>query len=239
MADIELSETNAAGVIHHEDRVSEQEEQALVASARSGDSAAFERLVVPLRRRILRLAQRILRSQDDAEDVVQIALLQAFGHLNGFEGKARFSSWLIRITVNTALMRLRTLRRKSETSLDQLADDYDATVRFEAVETRLNPEQAYSEQERFAILAEALSQLGLRNRTVLDLHHLQQLSPKEIAEVLGVPVTIVKARLYRARHQLIQSARSILSKRAMHLAARHRNQTGRRTSAPRLQTSEV
>jgi RNA polymerase sigma-70 factor, ECF subfamily len=239
MANGQLSETKTTGVIRREAPVVDLEEQTLLASARSGDSAAFEKLVIPLRRRILRLAQQILRSREDAEDVVQIALLQAFSHLNGFQGQARFSSWLIRITINTALMRLRISRRKAETSLDQLVDEDGSPIHFEVVETRLNPEQAYLAQERRAILAAALTRLGSRNRTVLDLRHLQDLSPRETAKALGLPMPIVKSRLYRARLKLIQSAHSILCRRGKELQVKRRSKADVTTRLPKLQASEV
>jgi RNA polymerase sigma-70 factor, ECF subfamily len=96
------------------------EERNLLASARAGDSAAFERLVMPHWDVLLRVTQRILRNREDAEDAVQTAFLDAFRNLNGFRGHSRFSSWLTRIAMNAALMRLRVSRRERETSLDEL-----------------------------------------------------------------------------------------------------------------------
>lgn len=99
-----------------------EEEASLLISARAGDSAAFECLVMPHWDALLRTTQRILRNREDAEDAVQTALLDAFRNLNGFHGRSRFSSWLTRIAMNAALLRLRVSRRKRETSLDDVTE---------------------------------------------------------------------------------------------------------------------
>jgi RNA polymerase sigma-70 factor, ECF subfamily len=239
MAHAERSTTNTAGAVRREDPGIDQEELALLASAKRGDSAAFEKLILPQRRRILSLAQHMLRSREDAEDVVQIALLQAFTHLDGFQGQARFSSWLIRITMNAALMRLRVLRRRPESSLDQMMDDDNSPTHIEAVETRLNPEQAYLAQERQAILAEALSQMGSRNQRILYLRHIRELTPKETSEVLGISMSTMKVRLYRARLKLIESAHSILCRKAKPSVVKHGTKAIAQPRVPRLQASEA
>src|ERR1700747_543694 len=100
--------------------VTEEKEENLLATARAGDPAAFETLVMPHRDAMFRIAQRILRNREDAEDAVQTAFLDALRHLDAFEGRSRFSSWLTRIALNAAFMRLRANRRKSEMSLDEM-----------------------------------------------------------------------------------------------------------------------
>jgi RNA polymerase sigma-70 factor (ECF subfamily) len=97
------------------------DETTLLASARAGDAVAFECLVMPHRHTLLRVTQRILRNREDAEDAVQTAFLDAFRNLNGFRGHSQFSSWLTRIAMNAALMRVRVSRRKKETSLEETA----------------------------------------------------------------------------------------------------------------------
>src|SRR5262252_10503559 len=97
-------------------------EASLLASARAGDAAAFASLVMPHRDSILRLTQRILRNREDAEDAVQTAFLDALRHLDSFQGRSRFSSWLTSIALNAAFMRLRTSRRRSETSLEEICE---------------------------------------------------------------------------------------------------------------------
>jgi RNA polymerase sigma-70 factor (ECF subfamily) len=185
-------------------------EQRLLACARGGDAAAFESLVMPHRDTILRLARRILRNQEDAEDVVQIALLEAFRHLNAFQGRSRFSSWLHRIATNAALMRLRASRHKCEMSLDQIIEGDERPDRFHVVESRPNPEQECSAREVRAVLGEAIERLRPLYKEVFHLCDVQELSAKEAARILEVPVGTVKARSHRARLKLTQAVQLML-----------------------------
>jgi RNA polymerase sigma-70 factor, ECF subfamily len=189
-----------------------KEEDGLLARARGGDAAAFGKLVIPHRDAILRLTQRILRNREDAEDAVQTAFLDALRHLGDFQGRSRFSSWLTRIAMNAAFMRLRAARRRTETSIDQMAER-EAPVSFHLVETRLNPEQQCSAKEDRILLGKAIDRLEPVYAEVLRMHHLQDLSAKEAARILGVPVGTVKARLHRARSRLARHMRSMLARR--------------------------
>src|SRR5215469_10725551 len=101
---------------------------------------------MPHRDRILRLTQRILRNREDAEDAVQTVFLDALRHLDGFQGRSQFSSWLTRIALNAAFMRLRSARRRTEMSLDEMFQR-DSADRFQVVEARRNPEQECSVKE--------------------------------------------------------------------------------------------
>jgi RNA polymerase sigma-70 factor, ECF subfamily len=185
------------------------EEENLLACARAGDAAAFGSLVMPHRGAILRLTHRILRNREDAEDAVQTAFLDAFRHLDAFQGRSRFSSWLSRIAMNAAFMRLRASRRKTETSLDEMVERENA-ARLQVVEARPNPEQECSAKELRVLLGKAFDRLGPRYAEVLHMYHVQELSAKEAARLLGVPVGTVKARLHRARSRLSRHVRSIL-----------------------------
>jgi len=187
------------------------EEATLLASARAGDSAAFERLVMPHWDALLCVTQRILRNREDAEDAVQTAFLDAFRNLNGFRGHSRFSSWLTRIGMNVALMRLRMSRRKRETSLDELTETGGVRTRFYPVETRMNPEQEYLSKESRVLLRKGLRKLGPLYVEVIRLHNIEELSAKETARMLNLPVGTVKARLHRARTQLTRHVRSIVT----------------------------
>ena len=182
------------------------EEATLLASARAGDSAAFECLVVPHWDALLRVTQRILRNREDAEDAVQTAFLDAFRNLNGFQGRSRFSSWLTRIAMNAALMRLRVSRR--ETSLDEVTAG-EARARFHLVETRLNPEQEYLSKEGRVLFEKGLRELRPLYVEVLHLRNVQELSAKETARILELPLGTVKARLHRARTKLARHVQSI------------------------------
>jgi RNA polymerase sigma-70 factor, ECF subfamily len=188
------------------------EENNLLACARAGDATAFESLVMPHRAAMLRLTRRILRNREDAEDAVQTALLDALRHLDTFQGRSRFSSWLTRIALNAAFMRLRSTRRRSETSLDEILER-NTNPRFEVVDGRANPEQECSVKEACALLVKALGRLGPLYKEVLQIFHLQQLPAKEAARILGVPVGTVKARLHRARARLTRNVQPILVRR--------------------------
>lgn len=188
-------------------------EENLLACARAGDAAAFASLVMPYRDRILRLTQKILRNREDAEDAVQTAMLDALRHLDAFQGRSRFSSWLSRIAMNAAFMKLRSSRRRTETSLDEMFWD-DTAAKFEVVEARPNPEQECSLKEIRALLAEAIDRLGPLYREVLHMLHVQELSAKEAAQILRVPVGTVKARLHRARSRITRHMQSRLAHRS-------------------------
>ena len=189
------------------------EEESLLACARAGDMAAFASLVMPHRDGILRRIQRILRNREDAEDAVQTAILDALRHLNTFHGRSRFSSWLTRIALNAAFMRLRTGRRKNEASLDEMIET-ETAARSEVVEGRPNPEQECSLKEARVLLAKAIDRLGPLYGEALHMFHVQELPAKEAARILGVPVGTVKARLHRARSRLSRHLQSMLVRRS-------------------------
>jgi RNA polymerase sigma-70 factor (ECF subfamily) len=187
------------------------EEATLLASARAGNSAAFECLVMPHWNTLLRATHRILRNREDAEDAVQTAFLDAFRNLNGFQGRSRFSSWLTRIAMNAALMRLRVSRR--ETSLDVVTEAGEARARFHLVETRLNPEQEYLSKEDRVLFEKGLKELRPLYVEVLLLRNVQELSAKETARMLELPLGTVKARLHRARTKLARHVQSISARK--------------------------
>jgi RNA polymerase sigma-70 factor, ECF subfamily len=189
------------------------DEEDLLASAMAGDSVAFENLVMPHRPTLLRVTQRILRNREDAEDAVQHALLDAFRNLNSFQGRSRFSSWLTRIAMNAALMRLRVSRRERAISLDEVFEEDEARARIHPVETRPSPEQEYLSKERLVLFQKALKRLSPRYVEVLRLRGLQELSASETAGLLDVPVGTIKARLHRARTRLTKHLRSITSRK--------------------------
>ncbi|MGA7684221.1 MAG: sigma-70 family RNA polymerase sigma factor [Terriglobales bacterium] len=187
------------------------EEATLLASARAGDSAAFECLVMPHWDALLRATHRILRNREDAEDAVQTAFLDAFRNLNSFRGRSRFSSWLTRIAMNGALMRLRVSRR--ETSLDEVTETGEVRARFHLVETRLNPEQEYLSKEGRVLFEKGLKELRPLYVEVLHLRNVQELSAKETARMLELPLGTVKARLHRARTKLARHVQSISARK--------------------------
>jgi RNA polymerase sigma-70 factor (ECF subfamily) len=169
----------------------------LVAAARHGKPAAFEELLARHERRIFRLAQNLTQNRQDAEEVMQDAFFRAFTHLEGFKGDARFSTWLTRIAINEALMKLR--RRRPTVSLDDERESENDTVVRELLDWGPSPEQKYSQEELQRILSEAVDQLSPGLRVVTQLRDVEQLSTEETAQILGLSVSAVKSRSRRAR----------------------------------------
>lgn len=174
----------------------------LVHAAQHGDVSAFTELVERYDRRLLRIAEHVTHNREDSQDAVQEAFLKAFQHLSDFREDSRFSTWLFRITVNQALMKLRKRRTTKEVSLD---DDFQADGNIsphEVADWAPNPEQLYRTSELRDILTTALEQLRPILRTVFVLRDIEGLSIDQTAEVLDLSSTAVKARLFRARLQL-------------------------------------
>ena len=177
------------------------DEAELVARAKAGEALAFEELVNRYERRIFRLARNITQSHEDAEDVTQEAFLNSFKHLAEFEGDSRFYTWLVRITVNQALMKLRK-RRPNQVSLDSPLENDDDLLPREVEDWGPSPEEQYSQKQLAAILSEAIAQLDVPFRMVFQLRDVEDLSTLETAQALGISVPSVKSRLLRARLKL-------------------------------------
>lgn len=175
------------------------DESALVAQAKAGDQNAFAELVNRYERKIYRLAKNITRNDEDAEDVLQDAFLKAYTHLDSFKGDSKFYTWIVRIAVNEALMRLRKRKNDRSVPLDEPVDLGEETVQREIAVWEDNPEQQYSQEEWRRILDEAIDTLKPDFRTVFVLRDIEELSTEETAETLGISVPAVKSRLLRAR----------------------------------------
>ena len=186
----------------------------LLAAAMTGHSVAFGELFNRYRRRIFHLAQRIMRNHEDAEDVVQEAFQLAFVHLGDFKGGSRFSTWLSRIAINAALMKLRKKARKAETSIDEHSESDDMSFRDAVTDSAPNPEQDCLRQERSRMLREALAELRPNARRVLELYELEGRSMKEIAAGMGISVAAVKARIFHARPKMRRELDQYFIKRA-------------------------
>ena len=175
------------------------DESELVSKARAGDSAAFSELVNRYQNKIYRLAKHITQNDEDAEDVLQEAFLKAYEHLDGFQGNSRFYTWIVRIAVNEALMKLRKRKGDRFVSLDEPVETGEEQVKREIAVWDDNPEQQYSQEEMRAILDEAIEGLKPDFRTVFLLRDIEELSTEETAETLGISIPAVKSRLLRAR----------------------------------------
>lgn len=185
-----------------------ENEAALVAEARAGNTEAFSTLVRQYDRYIYRLALNITGNAEDAEDVLQEALLKAYTKLGTFHGDSRFYTWLVRIAVNEALMKLRKRGTEKTVSLDEPieGDDQDLMPR-EVEDWADNPEQRYGKIELQQILKDTVNKLEPQFRTVFVLRDVEDLSTEETAELMGLSVPAVKSRLLRARLK----ARDLLS----------------------------
>ena len=184
-------------------QVVKDDEPILVAAAKGGDISAFETLVGRYERKIFRLAQNITQNREDAEDVLQEAFLKAYEHLGEFQGNSRFYTWLVRIAVNQALMKLRK-RRPNQVSLDEEIDTGEELMPREVEDWGPSPEERYQQTELSGILSSVISDLDPSFRIVFQLRDIEELSTEETAEALGLSIPAVKSRLLRARLKLRQ-----------------------------------
>lgn len=175
------------------------DESALVDRAKAGDAAAFTALVNQYERKIYRLAKHITQNDEDAEDVLQDTFLKAYEHLDGFQGNSKFYTWIVRIAVNEALMKLRKRKGDRTVPLDEPVDTGEEMVAREIAVWDDNPEERYSREEMQEILDRAVDSLKPDFRTVFILRDIEELSTEEAAEALGISVPAVKSRLLRAR----------------------------------------
>ena len=184
-------------------QIVKDDESALVAAAKSGDITAFETLVSRYEGKIFRLTQNITQNREDAEDAMQESFLKAFEHLGEFQGNSRFYTWLVRIAVNQALMKLRK-RRPGQISLDEEVDTGEDMMPREVEDWGPTPEERYEQTELSQILSSVIGTLDPPFRIVFQLRDIEQLSTEETAEALGLSVPAVKSRLLRARLKLRQ-----------------------------------
>ena len=174
----------------------------LVHASKNGDVAAFEQLVKRYDRKLLRIAQCVTHNREDSQDAVQEAFFKAYQHLAEFREDSQFATWLIRITVNQSLMKLRKQRTIEEVSLDEDFQAEGDILPLEVVDWAPNAEQLYWVSELRQILTQTLEQVRPHMRTVFVLRDIEGLSIDQTAVVLGLSQAAVKARLWRARLQL-------------------------------------
>jgi len=185
----------------------------LVHASKDGDVAAFEQLVKRYDRKLFRIAQHITHNWEDAEDAVQEAFLKAFQHLGEFREDSKFSTWLIRITLNQSLMKLRKQRRAiREVSLEEDFQAGEDMLPMEVIDWAPDPEQLYRASELRGILIKALSGLRPVLRAVFVLRDIEGLSTAQTADVLNLSQVAVKARLWRGRLQLRERLNRYFSK---------------------------
>jgi RNA polymerase sigma-70 factor (ECF subfamily) len=174
-------------------------DEVLVAAAKLGDHSAFWELWTRHSSRAFKTTRRITGNRDDAEDAIQDAWMKAYVHLNTFDGRAQFSTWLMRIAINSALMILRRKRAHPETSMEIAGSE---TRYWEIADQTKNLEELYASHERVERLRQAIYRLQPTLRNVVEIHQSKDCSVKEIAELAGISLAATKSRLLRARKVL-------------------------------------
>ena len=196
-------------------RFTEMNEAGLLVVAKRRETAAFDLLYRTYAERILRTVHRVTRNQEDAEDAVQETFLNAFRHIQTFDGRSGFSKWLTRIGINSALMMLRKKRNSREVTP---AKNIESDSPWEATDSAPDPEQQYAQQERLKVVRDAIAGLRPSIRRALEIHTLQGRSIEEMASEMGISVCAAKGRLFHARAALRRS-RAVRSIQKRHEAA--------------------
>jgi RNA polymerase sigma-70 factor (ECF subfamily) len=177
-------------------------EERLMAAAKSGESGTLDTCYRVHAERLFRTVLHITRNHEDAEDAVQDSFLRAFLHLQSFDGRSTFSTWLTRIGINSALMILRKRRNSHEVTAQ---NSIESDAPWEITDSAPDPEKQYGEKERAGLVRKAISDLRLNIRRPLELHTLHGHSMEEMAAEIGVSVSAAKGRLFHARRALRKS----------------------------------
>jgi RNA polymerase sigma-70 factor, ECF subfamily len=181
---------------------SRETEYALIERILRGEKELFYQLVRPYERRVYVMAFAVLRNEADAQDAAQDALFKAFRHLAQFRSEARFSTWLIQVTLNEARMRLRKNHLEIMRPIDEIEQDDGSYTPRDFTDWREIPSEALERKQVRELLVKALASLTQRYREVFVLRDVQHMSTEEAAEVLGISPGAVKTRLLRARLML-------------------------------------
>ena len=179
----------------------EKTDEQIVVDAMQGSRDAFQILFERYEKRMFRVAVRVLRNREDAEDAVQQAFERAYVHLSSFQGNSRFSTWLTRITINESLMLLRK-RRPGHLSLEgnKIVEEEEMTLEIE--DAAATPEERSETRELHTILKTAIGELKPILSEVVQLLDINEMTTTETAEILGLPRGTIKARAFRARRLL-------------------------------------
>jgi len=177
-------------------------EEQLIAAAKSGRRAPFGELCERHMKQVCYVTRRITRNREDAEDAVQDCFLSGFVHLKDFDARSRFSTWLTRIAINAALMKLRKKRGVQEAPIDEPNPSFETVAQREFPDGAPDPEESCSLRERKRIVMSAISGLRPGARNVVELIHLQEHSIRETAQILGISTAAVKTRMFHAKIKL-------------------------------------
>jgi RNA polymerase sigma-70 factor (ECF subfamily) len=174
-------------------------EKQLITAAKSGRRAPFGELCERHMKKVSCVTRRIVRNREDAEDAAQECFLNAFVHLKDFDGRSQFATWLTRIAINAALMKLRKNRGAREVPIDEPNPSSEPVAQREFRNDAPDPEKSCSLRERERIVKSAISGLRPRARNVVELIHLQEHSIRETAQILEISTGAVKARMFHAK----------------------------------------
>jgi RNA polymerase sigma-70 factor (ECF subfamily) len=203
----------AATSLQYEAPREAEDDLTLVHAAKRGNVAAFDKIVRRYDRKLLRIAQSVTHNREEAEDAVQEAFFKAYQKLDQFHESAKFSTWMIRIVLNEALMKLRKQRTAREESLDSnFPSDSDVLPRDPA-DWSPNPQELYGAVEFREILIKCLGSLQPGLRVVFVLRDIEELSISQTSEALSLSAVAVKSRLFRARLQLRERLTGYFRKR--------------------------
>jgi len=173
----------------------------LILATKHGNTEAFDELFLRYEPKVFAVALRIIKNREDAEDVVQESFHKAYLHLNTFQEKSRFSTWLTRIPMNEAFMVLRRRKRTLEVSQESPDDDVKS-IAATFVDHNPNPEQSCWHQERNKFLTDAIDRLSPKLQKTILLYDIKEHSVKETAQILGLTIAAVKSRLNHGREKL-------------------------------------
>jgi RNA polymerase sigma-70 factor, ECF subfamily len=171
---------------------------------------AFHEMFVTLRPKLVAMARAILRSREDAEDAVQNAFLSGYRHLGSFEGRSALKTWFTRIVLNAALMIQRKRKPSSMTPLSKTGDSHEVNWTESIPTSQPDPEMVYAERETVQLINEVLGKMKPALRQAFTMIYYDELSGPEACALLGVSAGTFKARLFRARRQLLSQAQRAL-----------------------------
>lgn len=183
-------------------------ERELIRRLQAGDDEAFEMMVRIHGGRMLAIAKRLLRVDQDARDALQVAFLSAFRSIGEFAGQSRLSTWLHRIVINSALMQIRSRKRRKEDSIEELLPRFDVHGAWIENHEPNSGEQLLEQREIHELVRRCIARLPDNYREVVQMRDIEELEYKEIAMMLNANINAVKVRLHRAR----QALRSLITK---------------------------
>jgi RNA polymerase sigma-70 factor (ECF subfamily) len=194
-----------------------------------GDREILDRLFSCYTKQLYRTAFRVLGSREDAEDAVQDGLLAAVKNLESFEGRSQFSTWLTRVVVNAALMRLRKIRAHVTTSIDQKTlDERGLPMAAQIADARPDPEETYAREEQLRMLQQSLAKLPASYRSALLLRDVEGMSTQEAAKALHLSEGTLKSRLHRARVEIARHVRNVARVRICESGGTHSTKSATR-----------